>query len=33
MTKIERVGIDTGLVQGVDLSINQGLDLVLDPRG
>lgn len=29
MTKIERVSIDTGLAQGVD----QGLDLVLDPRG
>lgn len=32
-TKIERVGIDIGLAQGVDLSTDQGLDRVLDPRG
>ncbi|PHT35917.1 hypothetical protein CQW23_23617 [Capsicum baccatum] len=33
MTKIERVGIDTGLTQRVDLSIDQYLDLIFNPRG
>ncbi|PHT70092.1 hypothetical protein T459_25196 [Capsicum annuum] len=32
MTKIERVGIDTGLTQRVDLTIDQYLDLIFNPR-
>ncbi|XP_016548024.1 carotenoid 9,10(9',10')-cleavage dioxygenase isoform X1 [Capsicum annuum] len=33
MTKIERVGIDTGLAQRVDLNVDQCLDRIFNPRG
>ncbi|KAF3618307.1 hypothetical protein FXO38_33502 [Capsicum annuum] len=33
MTKIERVSIDIGLAQRVDLSIDQCLDRIFNPRG
>ncbi|KAF3636803.1 hypothetical protein FXO37_25257 [Capsicum annuum] len=33
MSKIERVGIDTGLTQRVDLSVDQCLDRIFNPRG
>lgn len=33
MTKIERIDVDTGLAQGVDLSIDQNLDHGRHPRG